>query len=210
MLGDGLARDGHGLGNGRGAGGTLSSQQLQYVAAGRVSQRGEDKVNSNGRHPDVPPCNLKVALYPLKNDSDYYRLSLDASKNGFFGGVGYEVLGHDSTNNKGFATPLATLHAQNGWADMFLSTPSEGLKDLTFKLGYKSKGFGKLMAVYHDYKADESSASNDDIGSEIDVVYAKPLTKNIKLVLKMADFRKGDVSSYNDTKKYWAMINYKF
>lgn len=150
------------------------------------------------------------SLSKPENDSSYYRVSLDASKNGFFAGVGYEVLGHDSSNNKGFATPLATLHAQNGWADMFLGTPSEGLKDLTFKLGYKSKDFGKLMAVYHDYKADESSISNDDIGSELDVVYAKSLTKDIKLVLKMADFKKGDVSSYNDSKKYWAMLNYKF
>lgn len=145
-----------------------------------------------------------------KSDSDYYRFNVDLNKNGIIAGIGYEVLGHDNTNNKGFSTPLATLHAQNGWADMFLSTPTEGLKDLTFKLGYKSKEFGKLLAVYHDFKADERSITNDDIGSELDIVYVKPFSKNLKLILKMADFKKGDLSSYDDTKKYWAMLNYTF
>jgi hypothetical protein len=145
-----------------------------------------------------------------QNDSDYYRVSVDANNNGFIAGIGYEVLGHDDENNKGFSTPFATLHAQNGWADMFLSTPAEGLKDLTLKIGYKSKRFGKLVAVYHDFEADDPSTTNDDIGSELDVVYIKPLAKSIKLVLKMADFSKGNSSTYSDTKKYWAMVNYSF
>ena len=33
-------------------------------------------------------------------------------------------------------TPLATLHAFNGWADMFLTTPANGLQDLYFRASY--------------------------------------------------------------------------
>jgi hypothetical protein len=36
--------------------------------------------------------------------------------------VGYELLGSDN-GEYGFATPLATLHKFNGWADQFLGTP---------------------------------------------------------------------------------------
>src|ERR1035438_4740700 len=30
----------------------------------------------------------------------------------------------------GFQTPLATLHAFNGWDDVFLTTPADGLQDI--------------------------------------------------------------------------------
>jgi len=53
---------------------------------------------------------------------------------GLTGLVGYEVL--EGNGAIGFATPLATLHAFNGWADMFLTTPANGLKDLYFRASY--------------------------------------------------------------------------
>ena len=46
--------------------------------------------------------------------------------------VQHEVLG------RGFKTPLATLHAFNGWADRFLTTPTDGLQDNAVKLLFKS------------------------------------------------------------------------
>src|SRR5690606_30123568 len=42
--------------------------------------------------------------------------------------VGYEVLGSDD-GNKAFTTPLATLHAFQGWTDRFLATPDAGIED---------------------------------------------------------------------------------
>src|SRR3546814_3361296 len=36
-----------------------------------------------------------------------------------------------------FQTPLATLHAFNGWADRFLSTPGNGLEDIYVGVGGK-------------------------------------------------------------------------
>ena len=39
-------------------------------------------------------------------------------------GLGWEVLGGDEDEpGEAFRTPLATLHAFNGWADQFLTTP---------------------------------------------------------------------------------------
>ena len=42
--------------------------------------------------------------------------------------AGYEVLGAD--NGVGFATPLATGHKFQGWADKFLTTPGDGIEDV--------------------------------------------------------------------------------
>jgi hypothetical protein len=60
-------------------------------------------------------------------DTEYYNLELGVNVKPVTVGGGYEVLGSD--NNVGFRTPLATLHAFNGWADVFLNTPGAGLRD---------------------------------------------------------------------------------
>ena len=76
--------------------------------------------------------------------------------------LGYERLGGDGTY--GFQTPLATLHAFNGWADQFLVTPDEGLEDVYLSVGGKAKDLN-LLGVYHEFSADEGS---EDYGSELD------------------------------------------
>ena len=51
-----------------------------------------------------------------------------AANHGSFGlKAGYEVLGGADVPNHAFQTPLATLHAFQGWADKFLTTPAAGV-----------------------------------------------------------------------------------
>ena len=65
---------------------------------------------------------------PVDYDTWYYHAMIGAGTADYTVGVGFESLGSD--NGRGFQTPLATLHAFNGWADKFLGTPGEGLNDL--------------------------------------------------------------------------------
>ncbi len=143
-------------------------------------------------------------------DANYMNFQLCADVSGILAGVQYEVLsGTNGTDNKTtFQTPLATLHAHNGFADMFLVTPAAGLEDLSMSLGYKSKEFGMLKATYHDYTAETSSV---DYGTELDVTYARaiPGVNNLSGMLKVADFDT-DTAAYVDTTKFWAMLDYKF
>ena len=61
-------------------------------------------------------------------------------------GFNYEVLSGDtSAGGTSFQTPLATGHKFNGWADIFLSTPTDGLVDMNGRFVYKAKDLGKLM-----------------------------------------------------------------
>ncbi len=67
-------------------------------------------------------------------DADYLLAEFGFGINAFTVKAGYELLGGDGLY--GFQTPLATLHAFNGWADQFLGTPAGGLED-TYFTGYK-------------------------------------------------------------------------
>src|SRR6266567_3368446 len=55
-------------------------------------------------------------------------------------GAGYEVLGADKgAPFTSFQTPLATLHKFQGWADKFLTTPPNGIRELYGSAGYTLK-----------------------------------------------------------------------
>src|SRR5690606_28802578 len=73
------------------------------------------------------------ASSPLDYQADYYLAELGAKFLKNYGiSIGYEVLGSDN-GVAAFRTPLATLHAFNGWADRFLVTPADGLEDTYIK-----------------------------------------------------------------------------
>lgn len=123
--------------------------------------------------------------------------------------LGYESLGSDD-GAYGFATPLATLHAFNGWSDQFLATPAQGLVDTYVSIGGSVVG-GSWALMYHDFTADESSATVDDLGDEIDAVFTLPIDKNYTIGVKYAVYSAGDTGAGKvDTDKVWLWANAKF
>ena len=168
----------------------------------------------------------------FKADASYYNLDLGANISGILLGANYEFLsGKDINEPAGgktaFNPVLGTNHKFNGWADMFYvsQNPDGGLKDLNVRAGYKAKGFGKLLAVYHDFKADKAMAvasgtgTTDDLGSEFDIVYANaiPGFKNLKGLVKYASYSKGKAKNSSNTKSWdhdkqvaWVQLDYKF
>ncbi len=140
-------------------------------------------------------------------DADTNYMMLEGGYN--FGKVtaklGYELLGSDK--GVGFATPLATAHKFNGWADQFLGTPGVGLQDVYATLAGKVFG-GKFAVTYHDFSADEGSA---DLGSEIDALFVKGLSKNFKAGMKLASYSAGDAGTGKvDTDKVWLFLSASF
>ena len=136
---------------------------------------------------------------PASFDADYFRLQADWGLDAISVGVGFESLGSDDGNS--FRTPLATLHAFNGWADQFLSTPPGGLDDLYLKLGFKP-GKWNLQLIYHDFSAETGSG---DYGTEIDLSAQRKLGDRYGLLLKLADFQADD-APFVDTMKLWVML----
>lgn len=139
-------------------------------------------------------------------DANYMLLEAGAILKGITAKVGYEVLGSDG-GAYGFSTPLATLHKFNGWADTFLNTPAQGLVDTYLSLSGKLLG-GGLTVVYHNFVADEANASVDQLGSEIDLSYARSYGENYSVGVKYAAYS-GD-SGKVDTDKLWVWASAKF
>ncbi|MFZ5560956.1 MAG: alginate export family protein [Pseudomonadota bacterium] len=107
---------------------------------------------------------------------------------------------------KGFKTPLATLHAFNGWADRFLATPANGLEDTNLKLLATLGGYSFVLAA-HDFQAEATDA---DYGEEVDFSVSKPLTSKVTALLKFAEFNaSGSAGFTNDTRKAWLQFHYK-
>lgn len=154
-------------------------------------------------------------LYTLEyaSQSDYGDNPGSLSADYLFGEFGYklgkatkvfvamETLGSDN-GTQAFDTKLATKHAFNGWADMFLKdTPADGLQDIYLK-GVTKVGGVKLVGLYHDYSADFGSV---DYGSELNLVAIKPINKSTKALLKYADYDHGN-SGKPDAKKIWLQL----
>ena len=132
---------------------------------------------------------------PKDFDLNYYFLEGGAEIKGVTAKLGYEVLEGDGSN--AFQTPLATLHAFNGWADQFLVTPADGLEDLYATLGTTVQGV-KLLGVYHDFSANEGDA---DYGSEWGALATATFAEHYALGLKYAAYEAEDFSV--DTDKFW-------
>lgn len=116
--------------------------------------------------------------------------------------LGYEVLGSDE-GIRGFATPLATLHAFQGWTDRFLDTPDTGIKDAYLILGTTLAGVN-ISALFHDLRSDES---NIDYGSEFGVSASKKFGL-VVYTAKYADYQSDEFGS--DTLKFWLIAELNF
>ena len=146
---------------------------------------------------------------PVDYDALYYTIDLGWATPDFGTiGAGYEVLGSDD-GDFGFQTPLATLHKFNGFADVFLVTPTGGLTDV---YAYWAPKFpkewgikGKLVA--HAFHTDDEG---DYLGYELDAVVTKKLTENIVVLGKIAYFEgSGDDDPFDRT-RFTLDLTYSF
>jgi hypothetical protein len=121
-------------------------------------------------------------------------------------GGGYELLGSDH-GSAVFLTPLATLHAFNGFADVFLNNGGpNGLQDayayvapsLPWKLG------GKF--IYHRFWSDEGGT---ELGQEYDFVITRPITPWLSVLTKGAFFD-SKVATLADGWRYWLEFTIKY
>ena len=141
----------------------------------------------------------------LSYGTEYYNLELSASVKPVAFGAGYEVMGSDK--GVSFRTPLATLHAFNGWADMFLTTPANGLHDLYAFAQVTLPASIPLRAVYHQYDADRQGA---DYGQELDLIVSRKFGKNWSALLKYAYFNGQNAPTSTDVQKFWAQVEFNF
>ena len=154
---------------------------------------------------------------PRRYAADYLAGEAGLSAYGLTATVGYEDMGSDASAKGGpwsVQTPMATLHAFDGWADVFLTTPARGLKDTYGGLGYalpKSLGIRGLTAkvVYHQFDSDVQSV---DYGHEWDGSVGFQ-TGRVNWLVKYADYHAVGTAALGagtTTRKFWLQSEYSF
>lgn len=113
-----------------------------------------------------------------------------------------------------FKTPLATVHAFNGYADRFIGTriglnsAGDGLSDVYLRVAQPlGNGFTFKGALH--YFADDSFS--ETYGYEVDAVLVKKFSENITGLIKAAYYFGEDGSAFDgDIKQISTQIGYKF
>lgn len=143
---------------------------------------------------------------PVNYSANYWRADLAAELKAATPYIGYESMGGDrNATGKAFRTSLATLHAFDGWADKFLSTPDAGLDDAF--AGIKGKlGKWSWNAVYHDFSAQSGSA---EFGTEINASLSRDFKDHFNILFAAAIFD-GKTLIYQDTNKLWVQLSANF
>jgi hypothetical protein len=138
-----------------------------------------------------------------------YRADYVAAEGGLTQGVhavavGYEQLGSD--HGVGFKTPLATLHAFNGWADLFLTTPGAGLRDWYVRASTRLPGALNLTLAEHDYHADAGGAH---YGTEFNAMLTRAFGPRVTAAVKYAAFSP-HLPAFPHVRKGWLQLEYAF
>ncbi|MEM7640352.1 MAG: alginate export family protein [Pseudomonadota bacterium] len=144
---------------------------------------------------------------PLSYSADYYLVDVKTFIASLEASLRYEVLGAGGA--QAFQTPLASLHKFQGEADVFLSTPIDGIADTSLSLKYNGGSFGPFKDItptvrVHQFEADRGGAT---YGQEIDLAVQAKLA-DFKLKLALADYRADAFAS--DRQRVFAAISKRF
>lgn len=149
---------------------------------------------------------------PNRVNLNYWTLEGFLGYAGFAGGIGYEALAGNGI--AGFATPLATLHTFDGWADLFLTTPKDGIDDLYAKLSYTMKNAAGIATlspqiVYHAFNADRTGIG---IGHEWDLALDATFDKYFSLTASYAAYSGSGsgTGGFGNKSIAWLAIGYRY
>lgn len=141
---------------------------------------------------------------------DFWRLGFGVKRKAWHLEFRQEHFGSDASES--FVTPLATLHKFQGWADQFLSTPSEGLRDSSLRLMWKQRPF-TIDYRHHQFRTVASLAGHSkSVGVEhnLDLIF-KPVREH-EVKIRLADYKPESAGRLGKvrTKKLFLMYSYGF
>ena len=142
---------------------------------------------------------------PSRFAHSYWLLEPSWTQHGITARLGWEHLGGNGRH--ALQTPLATLHAFNGWDDQFNVTPNGGLDDRYAAVNgrFGDHGWaGKLgwTLAWHDYRADRGGR----YGREWNAALTLPLTANMGALVKLADYRAEGYA--RDNRRLWLQLEW--
>lgn len=137
---------------------------------------------------------------------NYYHFRLGGSYQKFEAGGAFESLGGNGTH--AFQTPLATLHAFNGWADQFLTTPATGLRDYYLWEKAPLPLNANLSLEQHYYTG---VVSDQTFGYEADFAVSRKFGENTTALVKFAQYRGNGAPNTGvraNVSKFWLQVEF--
>jgi hypothetical protein len=167
---------------------------------------------------DLPGGNARLALEAAeqsdyRGDSSDFDLGYQQAELAFRRGRVTATLGGERLEGdgvRGFSTPLASLHPFQGWADVFLSTPPDGVRDLYAGLSYSTRPWpadqpAVFTVVAHDFTDD---GGGSDFGQELDASARWSLSEHAAFEAAIAVFD-GEDPRFQDRTKIWATLEFR-
>lgn len=145
---------------------------------------------------------------PSDYSAEYWLADATLDVKGWKANAGYEVLGSDKgAALTSFQTPLGTNFKFQGWADKFLTTPANGVRDLYVGGGYGTKQIGAfsavtLQATWHRFDSDRL---DQHYGNEINLLASAKLRKTT-IALRYAHYDAKTLAT--DTDKVWVQFDW--
>ncbi len=155
-----------------------------------------------------------TAEWARQQDYGHGKTAYEVDRYNFMGGLtawNVTLTGSvEQLNGKGkdktFDTPLGTNHAFQGWADLFLQTPDNGIRDV-FGTAHVQLDRGNLVltGVFHDFSDD---TGNIHYGDEWDFQALWKFGKHYSVLAKYAYYNADKFGT--DTQKIWMQGNISF
>lgn len=141
-------------------------------------------------------------------DVSYQYAELALRRDRLTASLGAERLEGDGV--RGFSTPLASLHPFQGWADVFTTTPPDGVRDLYAGLSYSNHAGPAAQptvftVVAHDFSDDGGGLG---FGQEVDASARLPFNEHATLEAAVARFD-GEDPRFDDRTKVWVSLEFR-
>jgi hypothetical protein len=137
-------------------------------------------------------------------DADMEQTNADVIYRGIDLGAEYLRMGSNSNGTYGFQTPLSTRHLFNGWAEIFSTTPNNGLKTLAASLSVPVDKF-TFYTKYFNFHSDYQDIHD---GDEVDISVAYKFTRRLTGAIEYADYMAAHYSVH--TNLAYAYLSYKY
>jgi hypothetical protein len=137
-------------------------------------------------------------------DADYVQASGKLTWASFNAGIEYMLMGSNADGTYGFQTPLATKHAFNGWAEIFLTTPAKGLESVDYFVGANISDV-TFVAKYYQFNSDYKDLN---YGSEWDLSANYKFSDHIEGGIEYADYHASGFGASTQAGWLFAKVTY--
>jgi len=146
---------------------------------------------------------------PANFDLDYNLVSAGLKHGPLTGTLAMERL--DGNGTQAFQTPLATLHVFQGWADVFLNTPRDGLRDVSATISYAiaRPPVGRSATLAASWRDIHDADGTNRYGRELDLSGRLVMDPRRAIEIKAARFD-GAQLAFPDRTRIWVAAEYRF